>query len=77
MAYDSETMTITVGEESAFIVDSGLFFIDILRKEANATGAPESLRKDWMILENWLGCAGKPLGAAENENISAAWRRAI
>lgn len=74
MAYDSKTTTITLGEEPDFMADSGLFFVDVLRKEAARPGAPEALRKDWEILETWLGCAGRPLGPADNEEISAAWR---
>ncbi|HET7396853.1 MAG TPA: hypothetical protein VFK12_10495 [Gammaproteobacteria bacterium] len=74
MTYDPDTMTITIGEYSDFMSDSGAFFIDVFRREAAAPNAPEALRNDWEILENWLGCAGRPLSTEDNTRISAAWR---
>lgn len=74
MAYDSQTRTITVDEGSEFILDSGHFFVDMLRKQALSSDAPEQMRSDWKILENWLGCAGRELSVQDGERIRAGWK---
>jgi len=74
MSYDSRTTTISITEKSDFILDSGQFFIDMLKKQASSPDAPEKVRKDWKALENWLGCKGRPFGSEDAEKISLGWR---
>lgn len=73
MAYDPDPKMITASDESVLMLNSGLFFVDILRKEAAQPNAPEALREDWKVIEVWLGSAGRPLSSEDNEKISAAW----
>jgi hypothetical protein len=74
MAYDSETNRISVDKDSDFMADSGAFFINTLKRMAEETNAPSSLRNDWKVIEGWLGCAGRELTNDDSEKIGKAWR---
>ena len=74
MTYNSKTQTITVGPNSDFLSDSGTFFINVLRDLAKTPSAPQSIEKDWSVIEEWLGCAGRELNQQDIEKIGKAWR---
>jgi hypothetical protein len=73
MGYDSDTETITVGPGSDFMADSGVHFVHVHRDIALKKDAPEGIRRDWATLQDWLGCAGRPLNETDDENIRLAW----
>lgn len=73
MAYHPDSRTITVGENFDFIADTGLHFIHTYREMAQKEDASESIRNDWGLLEEWLGCAGRELTPADDLRIRTAW----
>lgn len=73
MGYDSDTKTIMLGPGSDFMADSGVHFVHVHRDIALKKDAPEAIRRDWSILQDWLGCAGRPLNEIDDENIRLAW----
>ena len=73
MAYDADTKTITIGLGSDFMVDSGVHFVHVHRDIALKNDAPVGIRRDWSILQDWLGCAGRPLNETDDENVRLAW----
>jgi hypothetical protein len=73
MAFDKKTNTITVGENSDFLVDSGVFFLDMLRKNSLAADAPTAIKDDWSTVKNWLGFDNN-ITSSEEEKLSKAWK---
>jgi len=74
MAFDSSSNTITIGPDSDFMVDSGVFFITALQKMSQEKNPPPSLLKDWEIIENWLGCSGRRISKIDEDKIAKAWK---
>lgn len=74
MSFDKDTNSIVLGEDSDFLVDSGLFFINFLRQTSKAENAPSGLAKDWGIIENWLECQNSEITSIEEEKIGKAWK---
>ena len=74
MSFDKDTNTITLDENSDFLVDSGVFFINMLRQTSLAENAPDELVKDWQIIENWLGCENREITSTEEEKIGKGWK---
>jgi hypothetical protein len=52
----------------------GLFFVEAQRNMALRPGAPKSIRKNWEILEWWIGCAGRPLNEIDKEKVKRGWK---
>lgn len=77
MAFDNRTNTITVGPNFDFVADSGVFFINTLKKLAENSNPPTSIANDWKVTESWLQCAGRPLSDQDNDKIAKAWRAYI
>jgi hypothetical protein len=81
MAFDPNENIITVGEEEDFLADSGKFFITMLKKNSSdpglKAGAGDRLRRDWTIIETWLGCAGRELNQNDFDKIGKAWKAYI
>lgn len=77
MAYDNRTNTITVGDNSDFLVDSGAFHINLLRTLAEENDPSPQMLNDWRVIEKWLQCTGRPLNHKDNEKIGRAWRAYI
>lgn len=74
MSFDKDTSTITLDEHSDFLVDSGVFFIHMLRKMALAENAPTRLLKDWRIVESWLSCKDGNITSIEENKIGKGWK---
>jgi len=74
MSFDKDTNTITLDENSDFLVDSGVFFINMLRQTSHAENAPSELVKDWQIIENWLGCNNREITSKEEGKIGKGWK---
>ena len=74
MSFDKDTNTITLDENSDFLVDSGVFFIHMLRKTALGEDAPIGQLKDWKIIENWLACEDGNITTVEEEKIGKGWK---
>ena len=74
MAFDKDTNTITLGENSDFLVDSGVFFMHMLQKTALAGDAPAEQLEDWQVIEKWLGCKGGNITPVEEEKIGKGWK---
>jgi hypothetical protein len=74
MAFDKNTNTITLDASSDFLVDSGVFFIHMLRKAALAGDAPTGQLKDWQVIEKWLGCLGGNITSVQEEKIGKGWK---
>lgn len=74
MSFDKDTNTITLDDNSDFLVDSGLFFINMLRQTSQAENAPSGLVKDWKIIEKWLECQNSEITSIEEEKIGKAWK---
>jgi hypothetical protein len=77
VAFQSKTNTITVGPGSDFVVDSGAFFIKLLRDLALKPGASIGIRNDWRTISTWLGRGEEELTSADYERIGQAWRSYI
>lgn len=74
MAYDKKTNTITVGPDSDFTMDSGIFFIQDLKKISGEKNTPQDIINDWLIVEEWLGCEEREISKADEEKIGRAWK---
>lgn len=74
MAFDKDTNIITLDENSDFLVDSGVFFINMLRQTSQEENAPDKLIKDWRVIENWLGCENNEITSKEEEKIGNGWK---
>lgn len=76
MAFDknTNTNTITLDENSDFLVDSGVFFINMLMQTSQAENAPDELNKDWRVIENWLGCENSGITSKEEAKIGIGWK---
>ena len=74
MAFDKDTNTITLDANSEFLVDSGVFFIHMLRKTALAGNAPTGQLEDWQVIEKWLGCKDGNITSVEEEKIRKGWK---
>lgn len=74
MSFDKDTNTITLDDDSDFLVDSGLFFINMLRQTSQAENAPSGLVKDWKTIEKWLECQNSEITSIEEEKIGKAWK---
>ena len=74
MAFDKDTNTITLGGNSDFLVDSGVFFIHILRKTALGGDASAGQLEDWQVIEKWLDCRGGNITPVEEEKIGKGWK---
>lgn len=74
MSFDKETNTITLDNNSDFLVDSGLFFINMLRQTSQVENAPSGLVKDWEVIEKWLECKNREITAIEEKRIGKALR---
>ncbi|MFT6910512.1 MAG: hypothetical protein ACJAS1_007241 [Oleiphilaceae bacterium] len=74
MSFDKDTNTITLDANSDFLVDSGVFFIHMLRKTALAADAPTKRLDDWKVIENWLDCKGGNITTVEEEKIGKGWK---
>ena len=74
MSFDKDTNTITLDENSDFLVDSGVFFINMLQQTSVAENAPSELVNDWQIIENWLGCKNRKITSTEEEKIGKGWK---
>ena len=77
MAYDKKTHTISVGNESDFLMDLGVAYINELKMDSQEDSASSTLVNDWKIIERWLGCSGRELNTKDSEKISKAWRAYI
>jgi len=73
MGYDSNTKTITIGPGSDVLADSGVHFVHVHRDIALKKDSSEGIKRDWKILEDWLGCQGRELTAADDQRIRMAW----
>jgi hypothetical protein len=73
MGYNRDSRTITVGPDSDFLADSGLHFIYTYRDIAHKEDAPASIKRDWQVLEEWLGCLGRELSKEDERIIRSAW----
>lgn len=73
MTYDSKSTTITLEANDKFLLDSGVFFVDTLRKLAQEKRS-ELLVQDWQVLEMWLGCTGLELNQTDSDKIKKAWK---
>jgi hypothetical protein len=74
MAFDKDTNTITLSENSDFLLDSGVFFIHMLRKTALAGDAPTGQLENWQVIERWLGCKGGNITSVEEDKIGKGWK---
>ena len=75
MSYDAKTKTITVNQDSDFIVDSGYYFVDTLRKLAFTSNAPPQIKSDWQVIAAWLDNEGQEgLSDHDGELIGTAWK---
>lgn len=74
MSFDKDTNTITLDENSDFLVDSGVLFIHMLRKTALTEGAPTKQLNDWKTIESWLGCEEGNITAIEEKKIGMGWK---
>lgn len=81
MAFDPNKNIITVGEGEDFLADSGKFFITMLKKSSAdprlKPGAGGRLKRDWGIIETWLGCSGRELNQNDFDKIGKAWKAYI
>lgn len=74
MSFDKDSNTITLDENSDFLVDSGVAFIHLLKETAFGNDVPIGQSKDWEVIENWLGCRGKNISSIEEEKIGKGWK---
>jgi hypothetical protein len=76
MSFDknTNTNTITLDEKSDFLVDTGVFFMHVLRQESQAENASDKLIKDWRVIENWLGCKNSEITFKEEAKIGIGWK---
>jgi hypothetical protein len=77
MAYDPKSKDIFLGRGSDFLVDSGLFFVDVLREEAISPNAENSIRSDWAIIADWLDWDDSPIEGPAAEKLAQAWKAYI
>ena len=73
MGYDPKSRTITIDPGSEFVADSGVHFVHVHGDIARKANAPEAIKRDWEIIEDWLGCSGRDLSADDDERIRLAW----
>jgi len=73
MGYDRDSRTITLSPDSDLLADSGLHFICTYRDIARKEDAPASIKRDWQVLEEWLGCSGRELNNEDERSIRLAW----
>ena len=73
MGYDPKSRTITIDPGSEFVADSGVHFVHVHGDIARKANAPEAIKRDWNIIEDWLGCSGRDLSAPDDERIRLAW----
>lgn len=78
MTFDRAKNTITVGPGSDFVADSGAFFVTVvLRDLAAKPNAPPQIRKDWDVIEQWLGSKGRDLTKEDELRVAKGWRAYI
>ncbi|MFK5948975.1 MAG: hypothetical protein QM500_09440 [Methylococcales bacterium] len=74
MALDKKTNTIFVDENSDFLVDSGVFFINMLSQTSQDKKASNELISDWHVINDWLGCKNCVITSKEEEKIGKGWK---
>ncbi len=74
MSYSKENNTINMDGKSDFLVDSGVFFVHMIRELSLSENGKKSTRKDWCTLKNWLGCKENQLTPIEDEKVGVAWK---
>ena len=74
MAYDPSTNTITLGQSSNYLVDTGVWSVHTYKKIVANNEANDEIKKDWQVLEMWLGCTGRELTSADDLKIGNAWQ---
>lgn len=79
MAFDPKNNTISVGEGEDFFTDSGQFFLLTLKKiSKDPSLAPDhSLKSDWRVIEEWLGCGDGNLSESDLDKVGTAWKAYI
>ncbi|WP_059424730.1 DUF2569 family protein [Sulfuricella sp. T08] len=77
MPYDSSTRTLLIAADDAsghgFLLDLGLFYINVLRDMALDPKASSQLRAEWQTIENWLGSSGREFNDDDTKKITDAW----
>lgn len=78
MTFDRATNTIGVGPGSDFVADSGAFFVTVvLRDSATKLDAPLQIKRDWGVIEQWLGSKDRGVTKADELRVAKAWRAYI
>ncbi|WP_375382547.1 hypothetical protein [uncultured Sphingomonas sp.] len=66
-------MRIPFADESAFLLGSGLHFLDELRQDAEELNSPPAVRRDWQVIATWLQHGSGPLVPSEKTRVERAW----
>lgn len=74
MSFNKDTNTITLDKNSDFLVDSGVFFIHILKKTSLSGDSPSELNSDWKVIENWLDLNSSNITPEAEAKIGKAWK---
>ena len=77
MSFDKDTNTITLDDNSDFLVDSGVLFIQMLVKASQIKNAPSRLQNDKLIVESWLNCKAENITSVEQDKIEKGWKAYI
>lgn len=73
MNYNHKIKTSDALQHADLIGKHGVHSIKILRDLAQSPKTPQSIKHDWSVIEEWLGCAGRQLNQNDFDKISKAW----
>jgi hypothetical protein len=75
MTYDRERNVITVGENSDFLEDSGVYFLYMMKKIVEESSTATALQiRDFGKIKKWLGCEGRDITKLDEEKMAKAWK---